>query len=79
MTGTRKTPPEAPKGGTVATPLPEFLSREERLATGKALRDKVPREHHAAFKRQAKGRATSTCWKSPAVIDYPIWCPSVTD
>jgi len=35
---------------------PEFLSRDERLTAGKALRDKVPREHHAAWKPSAKRR-----------------------
>jgi uncharacterized protein (DUF2252 family) len=35
---------------------PEFLSRKERLVAGKALRDKVPREHHAAWKPSAKRR-----------------------
>jgi len=33
-----------------------FRSREERLAAGKALRDKVPRESHAGWKPPAKRR-----------------------
>ncbi|HVO91032.1 MAG TPA: DUF2252 domain-containing protein [Casimicrobiaceae bacterium] len=34
----------------------KFLSRDERVAEGKALRDKVPREAHASFKTPSKGR-----------------------
>jgi uncharacterized protein (DUF2252 family) len=37
-------------------PLPEFLSRDERLAAGKALRDKVPRTRHATWKPPARRR-----------------------
>ena len=35
---------------------PEFLSREERLAAGKALRETVPCEEHAAWKLPGKRR-----------------------
>jgi uncharacterized protein (DUF2252 family) len=41
---------------TSAPELPEFLSREERLVAGKALRDKVLREDHAVWKRSANRR-----------------------
>ncbi len=36
--------------------VPVFLSREERIATGKALRDSVPRNSHAGWKPSAKRR-----------------------
>jgi len=45
---TRKKPLQAPP--------PEFLSRKERLVAGKLLRDKVPRERHAAWKPSSKRR-----------------------
>lgn len=37
-------------------PLHEFLSRDERVAAGKALRESVPRERHAEWKPPAKHR-----------------------
>ncbi|MFZ5960696.1 DUF2252 domain-containing protein [Pseudomonas knackmussii] len=37
-------------------PLPEFRSREERLAQGKALREKVAREAHATWKSPGRQR-----------------------
>lgn len=56
MKKTRKTSKKASKNKSAAAPLPEFLSREERLAAGRALREALPRERHAAWKPQAKGR-----------------------
>jgi uncharacterized protein (DUF2252 family) len=56
MTKTKETRKKAPKGEPPKAPVPEFLSRTERLAAGKALRDKVPREHHATWKPPAKRR-----------------------
>jgi uncharacterized protein (DUF2252 family) len=56
MRKTKGTPSKASEGATAEAPLPEFLSRKERLAAGKALRDKVPREHQAAWKPPAKRR-----------------------
>jgi len=35
---------------------PQFLAREERLATGNALRERVPRASHGSWKRPAKTR-----------------------
>lgn len=56
MTTTNTTRKKASKGESPKAPPPEFLSRNERLATGKSLRDKVPREQHAAWKPPAKRR-----------------------
>jgi uncharacterized protein (DUF2252 family) len=56
MTKTKVTRKKAAKGEPHQPSLLEFLSRDERLAAGKALRDKVPREHHAVWKRPAKRR-----------------------
>jgi hypothetical protein len=56
MTKTKETREQASKGESPKAPLPEFLSRKERLAAGKALRDKVPRERHAAWKPPVKRR-----------------------
>jgi len=56
MTKTKATRKKVAKGEPPKAPLPEFLSRKERLAAGKALRDKVPRERHAAWKLPAKRR-----------------------
>jgi len=56
MTKTKQTRKKASKGEPPKVPVPEFLSRKERLAAGKALRDKVPREHQATWKAPAKRR-----------------------
>ncbi|HTR57383.1 MAG TPA: DUF2252 domain-containing protein [Casimicrobiaceae bacterium] len=56
MTKTKQTRKKAPKGDPSAAPPPEFLSRQERLVAGKALRDAVPRERHAAWKPPATRR-----------------------
>jgi uncharacterized protein (DUF2252 family) len=56
MTKSTKIPKKVSKAESAKASLPEFLSRKERLAAGKALRDKVPREHHAAWKPPAKRR-----------------------
>ncbi len=56
MTKTKETPKKASKGEPPKASPPEFVSREERLAAGKALRETVPREHHAAWKPPAKRR-----------------------
>ena len=50
--GTHKSRKKARK----AEPVQDFLSREERLAAGKALRDTVPRKIHAGWKPPAKRR-----------------------
>jgi uncharacterized protein (DUF2252 family) len=47
---------EAGKAVAAAARRPEFASREQRLASGKALREKASHEHHAAWKRTAKSR-----------------------
>jgi uncharacterized protein (DUF2252 family) len=52
----RKAPKKASTGRSATVPLPEFLSREMRLAAGRALRETVPRERHAAWKPSAKRR-----------------------
>jgi uncharacterized protein (DUF2252 family) len=56
MTKTSETRKKASKGEAPKAPPPEFLSRKESLAAGKALRDKVPRAQHAAWKPPAKRR-----------------------
>jgi uncharacterized protein (DUF2252 family) len=56
MTKTNRTRKKAFEGEPPKAPPPEFLSRNERLAAGKALRGKVPREHHAAWKPSGKRR-----------------------
>jgi len=57
MVTTRKTPKKATsKGESAQAALPEFRSRDERLAAGIALRDSVPRKSHAAWKPPAKRR-----------------------
>lgn len=44
------------KKAAKADPAPVFRSREERMAMGKQLRDKVPREEHAHWKAPGRGR-----------------------
>jgi uncharacterized protein (DUF2252 family) len=57
MTTTKKTPRKAaPEGGSAKAQPPEFRSRGECLAAGKALRETFPRERHAEWKPSAKGR-----------------------
>lgn len=57
MTATKTIPRKAAsKGGSAQAPRPDFLSRAERLAAGKALRETLPRERHAAWKPPANGR-----------------------
>jgi len=57
MTATKKIPRKAAsKGGSAQAPRPDFLSRAERLAAGKALRETLPRERHATWKPLANGR-----------------------
>ena len=57
MTKTRTTPKTAVSKGEPATAkLPEFTSRQRRLVAGKALRETVPYERHAAWKRPARAR-----------------------
>jgi len=56
MTRTKVTHKKALKGEPPKATLPEFLSRKECLAAGKALREAVPREHHATWKPSAKRR-----------------------
>jgi uncharacterized protein (DUF2252 family) len=57
MTPAKKIPEKAAsEGGSAQAPRPDFLSRGERLAAGKALRETLPRERHAAWKKPAKRR-----------------------
>ena len=57
MTKTRTTPKTAVSKGEPATAKrPEFTSRQQRLVAGKALRETVPYERHAAWKRPARAR-----------------------
>ena len=56
MTKIRKRPDKVSKGKSAKAPPTEFLSRDERLAAGKALRDTVRREQHAGWKPPAKRR-----------------------
>jgi uncharacterized protein (DUF2252 family) len=56
MTKNKKAPKKAAKGGSGEARIPEFQSRDERVAAGKTLRDALPREHHAVWKRPAKRR-----------------------
>ena len=43
-------------GRDAVAPLPAFRTRGERLATGRTLRDRVPRESHGDWKRPALRR-----------------------
>jgi hypothetical protein len=56
MTKTKETRKKASKDEIAQSSPPEFLSRKERLAAGKALRETVPCEHHAAWKPPARRR-----------------------
>jgi uncharacterized protein (DUF2252 family) len=56
VTKTKVTRRKASKGVPHGAPVPEFLSRDERLAAGKALRAKFPREDHAIWKASSKRR-----------------------
>ena len=56
MATARKTPAKARTEISQAEPLPALISRPERLAAGKALRDTVPRTSHAEWKPSPKRR-----------------------
>lgn len=56
MKTTKKTGRKTSKDKSVNVPAAEFLSREERLAAGRALREAVPRERHAVWKAPSKRR-----------------------
>ena len=56
MSKTKVTRKKASKGEPPKVSPPEFLSRKERLAAGKALRETVSREHHATWKPPGKRR-----------------------
>ena len=58
VTPARKRTPRkaAPKGGTAKAQGAEFLSREQRLVAGNALRDTLPRNSHGHWKRPDKRR-----------------------
>jgi uncharacterized protein (DUF2252 family) len=56
MTKKRKTGKKESRSARPQPPSPEFFTRQERLVAGKALREKVPREHHAFWKPNAKRR-----------------------
>lgn len=56
MTKTRKHPKPASKDNASTASRPEFVSRDERLAAGKALREKLPRERHAIWNPPGKQR-----------------------
>jgi uncharacterized protein (DUF2252 family) len=56
MTKPRKTPRTPSKGESANASPSDFLSRKERIAAGKALRDKVPRDEHGNWKPPARRR-----------------------
>lgn len=56
MATTRKSPRRSKAEASQPEPIPLLLSRAERLAAGKALRDSVPRPSHAEWKPPAKRR-----------------------
>ena len=56
MTKATKAPRNASKDKPAEAPLPEFHSRDERLAAGKALRETLPRERHAGWRAPAGRR-----------------------
>ena len=56
MTKTKEIGKKASKDESAKAPRPEFLTRKERLAVGKALRDKVPHEQHSTWNPSAKRR-----------------------
>jgi uncharacterized protein (DUF2252 family) len=56
MATLKKSPQKSRTKVSKAESAPVFLSREERLAAGKALRDSVPRTSHAGWKPPAKHR-----------------------
>ena len=56
MATVRKSPRKSQAEVSQAEPIPLLLSRAERLAAGKALRDSVPRTSHAEWKPPAKRR-----------------------
>jgi hypothetical protein len=49
MTNTKETRKQESQAEARNAPPPEFSSRKERLDAGKALRETVPHEHHAAW------------------------------
>jgi uncharacterized protein (DUF2252 family) len=56
-TTTKKTPRKTvSKEKSAEAPPPEFRSREERLVTGRALRDHLPRKNHAKWEPSPKRR-----------------------
>jgi len=56
MAKIKQTRKKTSKGQPPKAPPSEFLSRKERLVVGKALREQVPREHHAAWRASSKRR-----------------------
>jgi uncharacterized protein (DUF2252 family) len=52
----RKTPKKVPSRDESAASPPVLRSRDQCLLAGKALRERVPHESHAAWKPRAKGR-----------------------
>ena len=56
MTKTKELQKKAPKGEPPKASLPDFLSRKERLAAGRSLRESLLHEHHAPWKPPAKRR-----------------------
>ena len=56
MAHVKQSPRKSQKKVSQAEPIPLLLSRAERLAAGKALRDGVPRSTHAEWKPSAKRR-----------------------
>ncbi|MCU0812226.1 MAG: DUF2252 domain-containing protein [Thiobacillaceae bacterium] len=56
MATTRKSPRRSKAEASQPEPIPLLLSRAERLAAGKALRDSVPRASHAEWTPSAKRR-----------------------
>jgi hypothetical protein len=56
MATVNKSPRRSQAEVSQAEPIPLLLSRAERLAAGKALRDSVPRTSHAEWKPSKKRR-----------------------
>ncbi|MFO1325548.1 MAG: DUF2252 domain-containing protein [Burkholderiales bacterium] len=56
MVITEKSGTKNEKGRSTQPAVAKFLSRDERLAAGKALRERVPREAHALWKASVKRR-----------------------
>ena len=56
MTTTKESPKKASNGKSAKAQAPESRSRDECLTAGKALREALPREHHAEWRPSRKRR-----------------------